>query len=41
MDNISESITYVEDAANMIVKSIEKGPEVWKNAFNIATEPGI
>ena len=26
MDNISESITYVEDAADMIIKSIELGP---------------
>ena len=37
----SESITYVEDAADTIVKSIDLGPNVWNNAVNIATKPPL
>ena len=36
---VEESITYVEDAAEMIVKTLELGqPKVWNQAYNIATE---
>ena len=35
---VQESITYVEDAAKMIVKTLELGPSVWNQAYNIATE---
>ena len=35
---VEESITYVEDAAEMIVKTLELGPKVWNQAYNIAVE---
>ena len=35
---VEESITYVEDAADMIVKTLELGPAAWNQAYNIATD---
>ena len=35
---LPESLTYVKDAAKAVLLSIEKGPDVWDNAYNIAME---
>ena len=37
LEKVSESITYVEDAADMVIRVIEKGPAYWNHAYNIAT----
>ena len=34
---MSESITYVEDAADNIIHTIDKGADCWNQAYNIAT----
>ena len=34
---VRESITYVEDAADMVIRVIEKGTTKWDQAYNIAT----
>lgn len=36
--NMTESLTYVKDAANSIMLAIKKGPEVWDESYNIAME---
>ena len=33
-----ESLTYVEDVARAVLDVIDKGEEVWNNAYNIAME---
>ena len=33
-----ESLTYVEDVAQVVLKVIEKGEQVWDQAYNIALE---
>ena len=33
-----ESLTYVEDVAQAVLKVIEKGEQVWDEAYNIALE---
>lgn len=36
-DAVEESITFVEDAAYMVMRAIEKGDGVWDNAYNVAS----
>ena len=36
--NKIESLTYVEDVATVVLEVINRGQDVWNNAYNIAME---